>query len=79
MARDPMARRLRLRRAAAVDRLPGGKDWRADLESRAPEREWHLSTFEGHATHLTERDRPLLYTPSGPDVARELRAFAAAR
>jgi 5,10-methylenetetrahydromethanopterin reductase len=67
-------------------------------------------TFEGHVTHLTDRDRPLLehidlkttvgdvgrvsrqlsrlaamgfaeiiYTPTGPDVARELRAFASAR
>ena len=67
-------------------------------------------TFEGHVTHLPERDRQLLehidvktlvgeparigsqlsrlaargfqeliYTPSGPDVARELRAFASAR
>lgn len=100
--------------AAAVDALPGGKAWRTDLESRAPERERHLLTFEGHATHLAERDRPLLrastgtgplnneivgdpaavrakldhfahngfreviYTPSGPDVAAELRAFAEA-
>ncbi|PXW30920.1 UNVERIFIED_CONTAM: alkanesulfonate monooxygenase SsuD/methylene tetrahydromethanopterin reductase-like flavin-dependent oxidoreductase (luciferase family) [Williamsia faeni] len=100
--------------AAAVDRLPGGKAWRMALESRAREGEQHLLTFDGHATHLTERDRPLLqfpdssgplgneivgdhaavrskfeeladagyrevmYNPSGPDVARELRAFAAA-
>ncbi len=68
-----------------------------------------MLTFEGHVTHLTERDRhlmehidaktmigdppriaaqigrladagfqELIYTPSGPDVARELRAFASA-
>ena len=69
-----------------------------------------LLAFEGHVTHLAERDRHLLlhvdvmavvgdadsirrkldrladagfpeaiYTPTGPDVVRELRAFAAAR
>jgi 5,10-methylenetetrahydromethanopterin reductase len=101
--------------AAAVDALPGGAAWRATLEALAPEEERHLLTFEGHVTHLAERDLPLLehldvegrtsaalmmkvgdgaairqglarlaeagyrevmYTPSGPDVARELKAFA---
>ena len=69
-----------------------------------------MLTFEGHVTHLPDRDRELLehidvntlvggaadvgrqlagladtgfheiiYTPSGPDVARELRAFASVR
>ncbi len=96
--------------AAAVDAKPGGKVWRTSLESMAPEGQRHLLTFEGHCTHLTERDVPLLehidvdtmvgdaqtiraalerlarsgfqevlYTPAGPDVARELGAFAAAR
>jgi 5,10-methylenetetrahydromethanopterin reductase len=101
--------------ADAVDAMPGGRAWRTDLEGRAAEGQRHLLTFEGHATHLEERDRPLLahvdvggaargeitgpvetvraglkglaeqgydeviYTPSGPDVARELRAFAEAR
>jgi 5,10-methylenetetrahydromethanopterin reductase len=95
--------------AAAVDALPGGQAWRRDLEALAPEGERHLLTFEGHVTHLTARDRPLLehintramvgdtarigqklsqlaavgyseviYTPTGPDVARELRALGAA-
>ncbi|WP_054565604.1 LLM class flavin-dependent oxidoreductase [Frankia sp. R43] len=95
--------------ASAVDRLPGGEQWRAALEALAPEGERHLLSFEGHVTHLTERDHLLLghidtrtmvgapadirdgldrlaasgfseimYQPSGPDVARELRAFAAA-
>jgi 5,10-methylenetetrahydromethanopterin reductase len=100
--------------AAAVDALPGGAAWRAEVEALAPEGERHLLTFEGHVTHLAPRDVPLLdqpgaggpsrgeitgdpatvhdalrrlaaagfrevlYTPSGPDVARELRAFAAA-
>jgi 5,10-methylenetetrahydromethanopterin reductase len=100
--------------ANAVDALPGGAAWRSELEALAPEGERHLLTFEGHCTHLSVRDVPLLehadsggpsrgeivgevdavrseldrlasvgysevlYTPSGPDVARELRAFAAA-
>jgi 5,10-methylenetetrahydromethanopterin reductase len=95
--------------AEAVDALPGGRDWREALEALAPEEERHLLTFEGHVTHLPDRDRRLLehidvrtmvgdearigrgltrlaeiglheviYTPSGPDVARELRAFASA-
>lgn len=94
--------------AAAVDAMPGGEQWRTTLEALAPKRERHLLTFEGHCTHLTERDEPLLnyidvatavgdsagiaehldrlarkgfaeaiYTPCGPDVERELRAFAA--
>ena len=93
--------------AAAVDAMPGGAEWRAELERLAPEGEGHVLAFEGHVTDLAERDRPLLehidaatmvgeadsigrkldrlaaagfsevmYTPSGPDVARELRAFA---
>jgi 5,10-methylenetetrahydromethanopterin reductase len=107
--------------AAAVDAMPGGAEWRAALESLAPERDRHLLTFEGHVTHLPDRDLPLLdhidvktmvgdsasigrstmvgesasigrqlerlaeagfcevmYTPAGPDIERELRAFAAA-
>jgi 5,10-methylenetetrahydromethanopterin reductase len=98
------------RGAAGVDAMPGGAQWRTTLEVLAPENERHLLTFEGHCTHLTERDEPLLehidattavgdaaaldahldrlaragfaeviYTPCGPDVARELRAFAAVR
>ena len=96
--------------AAAVDAKPGGRAWRASLESMAPEGQRHLLTFEGHCTHLTERDVPLLdhidddtmvgdaetirgalerlaksgfqevlYTPAGPDVARELRAVRGGR
>jgi len=95
--------------AAGVDALPGGSEWRAALEARASEEHRHLLTFEGHVTHLTERDVPLMehidvktmvgdaatirrrldriaeagfcevmYTPAGPDIARELRAFAVA-
>jgi 5,10-methylenetetrahydromethanopterin reductase len=96
--------------ADAVDEMPGGRAWREALEALAPESERHLLTFEGHVTHLTDRDRPLLehidtrtmvgdagrisrqlsrlgdigfaeviYTPTGPDVSRELRAFAVVR
>jgi 5,10-methylenetetrahydromethanopterin reductase len=96
--------------AEAVDALPGGREWREALEALAPPAERHLLTFEGHATHLTDRDRRLLdhidrtamvgdaariaarvarfagagyheiiYTPSGPNPARELRAFASVR
>jgi 5,10-methylenetetrahydromethanopterin reductase len=95
--------------AAAVDAMPGGREWRTALEALAPDGERHLLAFEGHVTHLTERDGALLdhidtttmvadadgigrklarvagagfceviYTPAGPDVARELRSLAAA-
>ena len=46
--------------APAVDALPGGHAWREALEALAPEAERHLLTFEGHVTHLTDRDVPLL-------------------
>ncbi|MET9992729.1 LLM class flavin-dependent oxidoreductase [Streptomyces mutabilis] len=95
--------------AEGVDALPGGRAWREELESLAPEGERHLLAFEGHVTHLLPRDRRLLehidvkrmvgdpdrvgvqlarlasygfrevvYTPTGPDVRRELRSFASA-
>jgi 5,10-methylenetetrahydromethanopterin reductase len=96
--------------AEAVDAMPGGQAWRNALEALAPDGERHLLTFEGHVTHLADRDRQLLdyidvktrvgdaarigrqlsrlgdigfheiiYAPTGPDVAREIRAFASAR
>ena len=100
--------------AVGVDALEGGERWRGELEELWPEGERHLATFEGHVTHMPDRDRRLLengpvggaargeligevdavraglesmfaagfaeviYTPSGPDVARELRTFATA-
>jgi 5,10-methylenetetrahydromethanopterin reductase len=98
-----------VRGAAAVDAMPGGSEWRNALENQVREDQRHLLTFEGHVTHLPERDVSLLahidvdtmvgdaptiagrlrglaeagfaevmYTPSGPDVGRELRAFAGA-
>jgi hypothetical protein len=94
---------------ATVRICPGGKCWRKQLEDLACEEEHHLLASEGHVTHLTARDIPLLehidtrtrvgdpnsirrtlnrltavgfcevtYTPTGPDVIRELRAFASA-
>jgi 5,10-methylenetetrahydromethanopterin reductase len=95
--------------AEAVDALPGGRRWRDTVEALEPAGSRHLRTFEGHVTHLPDRDRLLLehidhttmvgdlhsirrsvehlvaegfseviFTPSGPDMARELTAFAAA-
>jgi 5,10-methylenetetrahydromethanopterin reductase len=95
--------------ATAVDAMPGGAAWRAELERAAPEEERHLLTFAGHVTDLSARDEALLehidtramvgdaasigrkvarlaeagfaevmYTPTGPDVERELRTFASA-
>lgn len=49
-----------VRGADAVDAMPGGRQWREALEALAPEGERHLVTFEGHVTHLSERDRPLV-------------------
>ncbi len=42
--------------AEAVDGLPGGAQWRADLERTPPERR-HLTVHEGHLVEMTERDR----------------------
>jgi hypothetical protein len=39
--------------------MPGGQAWREALEALAPEGERHLLTFEGHVTHLPDRDRGL--------------------
>ncbi len=97
-----------------VDGLPGGTEWRAAVEAERPEGERHLVVHEGHCSHVTDRDRPLLdvegslfghgmgwigtadevraqaeaavaagatellYTPTGPDIPRELTAFRAA-
>jgi 5,10-methylenetetrahydromethanopterin reductase len=95
----------------AVDNLPLGAEWRAAIEAERPENERHLAVHEGHASHVTPRDRKLvdqagplismmgwvgtrdqireraeaaiaagateiLYTPAGPDIGRELRAWA---
>jgi 5,10-methylenetetrahydromethanopterin reductase len=44
----------------AVDNLPLGAEWRATIEAERPESERHLAVHEGHASHVTERDRPLV-------------------
>ena len=45
--------------AEVVDQLPGGAEWRADVESAAPERR-HLSTHQDHLISMTDRDRAAL-------------------
>src|ERR1700689_2441315 len=44
----------------AADGLPGGRKWRAKLESRPPEVERPLAVHEGHATTVTDLDRILV-------------------
>jgi 5,10-methylenetetrahydromethanopterin reductase len=44
---------------AQVDLLPGGAEWRAELE-QVPVHRRHLAIHEDHLVHVTERDRPLL-------------------
>ncbi len=44
---------------AQVDGLPGGPEWRAELE-RIPVHLRHLATHEDHLVNVPERDRPLL-------------------
>jgi 5,10-methylenetetrahydromethanopterin reductase len=92
---------------AAVDALPGGAAWRAELE-KIPESERHLALHDGHLVELSELDRrhvspelgaltlsgteselraklaelekagmtELLYQPCGPNIPREIEAFA---
>ena len=45
--------------AAAVDGLPGGATWRAQIEAAPPEQR-HLLTHENHLVSLTPRDRAAL-------------------
>jgi 5,10-methylenetetrahydromethanopterin reductase len=94
----------------SVDALPGGAEWRAEIE-KVPEEIRHLTVHAEHMVRVSEHDRPLLatagdlmstftytgtakevraridaletsgvtellYAPMGPDVPRELRAFA---
>jgi 5,10-methylenetetrahydromethanopterin reductase len=95
------------RGSEATDRLPGGERWANAMDAEAVPDQRHLVGHEGHVTHVTARDRPLLevmpvprrfigppedvssnleklaasgvdefiYTPAGPDMARELRMF----
>lgn len=43
--------------AAAVDGLPGGREWRAAVEA-CPEAERHLAIHEGHLVKANPRDEP---------------------
>ena len=54
---------------AALDGLPGGSAWRRAIEAEANDRPLHLLVHEGHVTHVTPRDQPLLphLEPSGLD------------
>jgi 5,10-methylenetetrahydromethanopterin reductase len=98
--------------ASGVDKLPGGREWRAAIEAvEAPRR--HLAVHDGHLVALGQHDQALLtraapllaswtmtgtqadvrarlrvlaaagitevaYQPMGPDIPRELAAFARA-
>ncbi|WP_370935353.1 LLM class flavin-dependent oxidoreductase [Amycolatopsis sp. cg13] len=65
---------------AAVDELPGGQRWRAEIEAARPEPERHLDVHQGHLTTLTARDRglaagagPALLTPGWTGTPAQLR------
>jgi 5,10-methylenetetrahydromethanopterin reductase len=70
--------------AAAVDSLPGGAEWRSQVEAAPPEQR-HLLTHENHLVSLTARDRAalaegasLLTTISFTGTPDELRGKVAA-
>ena len=71
---------------AALQHLPGGNEWLAEIESqRSDERERHLAVHYGHVTHLNQADRKALHA-AGDSIewfgwvgqADELRARAQA-
>jgi len=66
---------------AGVDNLPGGKGWRAEVETFPPHSR-HLYVHEGHLVELTERDRrnlaPELAGATFTGAAADLRQRAAA-
>lgn len=47
--------------------LPGGADWVERVNAERPEGERHLAVHEGHCSHVTDRDRPLLDGKGEPD------------
>jgi 5,10-methylenetetrahydromethanopterin reductase len=59
---------LWVRSPAAVDALPGGAAWRAEVERERPEGERHLAVHEGHCTHVVPRDRHI-FEAAGDDLA----------
>jgi len=71
--------------AEAVDQLPGGAAWRAEVE-QFPEASRHVYVHEGHIWELTDRDRRHLHPALGattftgtPDELRERAAAYAAQ
>lgn len=52
---------------SAMDRVPGGAQWRAQVEAESPREQGHLVVHEGHLVRLTERDRPLV-TAAGAGI-----------
>jgi 5,10-methylenetetrahydromethanopterin reductase len=74
--------------AEGIDKLPGGREWRAAVEAvEAPRR--HLTVHDGHLAKLGEHDEALLtraapllssWTMTGPrtDIAARLKTLAAA-
>lgn len=47
-----------------LDFMPNGEAWRESIEAARPEGERHLAVHDGHATHVTERDRELVLDAS---------------
>ena len=45
--------------AGGADSLPSGRAWRESIEQLSPSANQHLLIFEGHVTHLPDRDREL--------------------
>lgn len=43
-----------------ADKLPGGAQWRTQLEAEGPVEEAHLRVHEGHVTHIAPRDEQLI-------------------
>lgn len=43
-----------------VELLPNGAEWFASIRAARPDGQHHLAVHEGHATHVTDRDRELV-------------------
>ena len=43
-----------------ADALPGGAEWRAGIEATRPAGDRHLAVWEGHVTHLVDRDATIV-------------------
>jgi 5,10-methylenetetrahydromethanopterin reductase len=54
---------------AAVDRLPGGAEWRKQIEAERPEGQRHLAVHEGHVEAIPERER-FLFDLAGPSLTQ---------